>query len=273
MSDVLEAVKISGEWAKQLALWTTGALVLSLGFLKDFVKGQNITGGWWVCLSSAWFLLMFSLICGHLAFGAPLTGAGKDPGWRLTLNDQTRWLSRFQLITFVLGVVSLAVFVAFHVSAGPSQRAAVPQMWKPIACVGPFASGKSNRLEQDASVSNRIHCQDISSSVKLIQESCGNTDKCQLILVGSADKRPLHRDSKIEFGSNEGLARGRAEWVREQLVTALSLDPNHFLVLTIGPREHGVIADVKQLQFDRSVRIYLLGPGEELSNASTASEQ
>jgi len=272
MSDSQEAVKISGEWAKQLALWTTGALVLSLGFLKDFVKGQKITGDWWLCLAGAWLMLIVSLICGHLAFGAPLTGAEKDPNWQLKINDATRWLSGIQLIAFVVGLASFAIFVAFHVSASPAQEEATPQTWKPAACVGPFASGRSDQLEQAVRVSEWMRCGDISSSARLIQGSCEKSDRCLLMLVGSADKRPLDRDLEIEFGSNEGLARARAEWVREQFMRALSLDPNRFLVLTVGPREHGAGGHGTQLQPDRSVQVYLLGYQSTPSKESSTEQ-
>ena len=272
MSDSQEAVKIAGEWAKQLALWTTGTLVLSLGFLKDFVRGQTITGAWWFCLAGAWLMLIVSLICGHLAFGAPLTGAGNNPNWTLTINNQTRWLSGIQLVAFVLGVLSFAVFVAFHVSASPPQETASRQMWKPAACIGPFASGKSNQLEQTVSVSEWIRCGDISSSARLIRDSCEQKDRCQVMLVGSADKRPLRRDLEIEFGSNEGLARARAEWVREQFMYALSLDPNRFLVLTVGPREHDVTRVSAELQLDRSVQVYLLGAEAKPSKESSTKQ-
>jgi hypothetical protein len=272
MSDSQEAVKIAGDWAKQLALWTTGTLVLTLGFLKDFVRGQTITCGWWFCLGGAWLMLIVSLICGHLALGAPLTGAEKDLRWRLKINDETRWLSAIQLGAFVLGLLGTAVFVAFHISASPAQVAAAPQMWKPAACIGPFASGKSNQLEQTVRVADWIRCGDISSSAKLIRDSCEQGDGCQLMLVGSADKLRLGRGLEVEFGSNEGLARARAEWVREQFMSALSLDPSRFLVLTVGPREHDVTGVGTILQVDRSVQVYLLGPRAKPSKDSPTEQ-
>ena len=217
-------------------------------------------------------MLIVSLICGHLAFGAPLTGAEKDEEWTLKINNATRWLSGTQLVAFVLGLASTAVFVAFHISGSTAREAAVPQMWKPVACIGPFASGKSDRMEQTLRVSDWTRCSDIASASRLIRGSCEQRDGCQVMLVGSADKLPLRRDLEIEFGSNEGLARARAEWVREQFMYALSLDPNRFLVLTIGPREHDVTGVRTELQLDRSVQVYLLGPEAEPSKESSAKQ-
>ena len=253
--DDLEAVKIAGEWTKQLALWATGTLVLSIGFLKDFLKGQKIEGGWWWCLIVAWFFLICSLICGHLGFGAPLTGAGKSWMWKLRINTQTRWLSALQLITFVLGIAAMATFAAFHISGVAPD--ATPQ-WKPAVCVGPFVQGSSDQLEPPTSDPQGTHCGDLSSLAPLIGNGCAADLTCRIILIGSADKRPLTGKLLAEFGSNEGLARARAEWLRTQVATIFHIDSSRFLVLTVGPGENGNSVPPERLRFDRAVKVQVI---------------
>lgn len=113
MADELEAVKIAGEWNKQLSLWATGSIVLSITFLKDLLSGVDI-GFWSKCaLIFSWVLLALSIFIGNFAYGAPLTGAGKnDPNWKLQVNEESRTLSIIQATLFVLGIASLIIFAA-----------------------------------------------------------------------------------------------------------------------------------------------------------------
>jgi hypothetical protein len=259
MADELEAVKIAGEWTKQLALWATGTLVLSLGFLKDFLQGQQVIGAWWWCLVAAWFLLICSVICGHLAFGAPLTGAGKNAKWKLEINNQTRWLSASQMVTFVLGLAAITVFAAFHISARKDlKEKESTESWRSVGCIGPFVSGKSTELEEFPEASDATNCGDIPNLTRLIRRSREEERESLILLVGSADKQPLSDRNKAGFGSNEGLARARAEWVRGEIVKALSLNSDRFLILTVGPRMHGLGLAGSRLGIDRVVQVYIL---------------
>lgn len=118
MSDELEAVKIAGEWNKQLSLWATGSIVLSITFLKDLLGGIDI--GFWSksALISSWLLLALSIFIGNFAYGAPLTGAGKNnANWNLQINKQTRILSIIQATLFVLGIGLLIIFAASKLPA------------------------------------------------------------------------------------------------------------------------------------------------------------
>ena len=113
MSDELEAVKIAGEWNKQLSLWATGSIVLSITFLKDLLGGSYL--GFWakLALVSSWTFLVLSIFIGNFAYGAPLTGAGKNnANWKLQVNEQARTLSIAQASFFVLGIALLIVFAA-----------------------------------------------------------------------------------------------------------------------------------------------------------------
>jgi hypothetical protein len=109
MSEVnheLEAVKIAGEWNKQLSLWATGSIVLG---------GSDVSTCSKVLLIISWVTLAASILVGNFAYGAPLTGAGKTVGWKLCLNDATRKLSIAQSCLFVGGIGFLIWFAALNI--------------------------------------------------------------------------------------------------------------------------------------------------------------
>ena len=110
----LEAVKIAGEWNKQLTLWATGSVVLSITFMKDLLGGIEITRCWRLDLALGWGLLVLSIFVGNFAYGAPLTGAGKQANFKLKVNQSTRALSIVQASLFVAGMACLVVFAVFN---------------------------------------------------------------------------------------------------------------------------------------------------------------
>lgn len=111
--DQVEAVKIAGDWAKNLVFLAVGTIVISLSFLKDFLPGMPLSFGWRVCLVASWSSLLISAILGSLALGVPLTGVNQK-GWRLRLTDETRRISFWQLIFFYPGIGGILTFAAFH---------------------------------------------------------------------------------------------------------------------------------------------------------------
>ena len=118
MSEVnheLEAVKSAGEWNKQLSLWATGSIVLSVTFMKDVLGGSDVSTCSKVLLIISWVTLAASILVGNFAYGAPLTGAGKTVGWKLCLNDATRKLSIAQSCLFVGGIGFLIWFAALNI--------------------------------------------------------------------------------------------------------------------------------------------------------------
>jgi hypothetical protein len=110
----LEAVKIAGEWNKQLSLWATGSVVLSITFMKDLLSGVEITRGWRFDLALGWGFMVLSILVGNFAYGAPLTGAGKAKDFKLKVNRATRVLSIFQAFLFVVGMACLVIFAVFN---------------------------------------------------------------------------------------------------------------------------------------------------------------
>ncbi|MFZ0773464.1 MAG: hypothetical protein WCA49_19600 [Candidatus Sulfotelmatobacter sp.] len=118
----LEAVKIAGEWNKQLSLWATGSIVLSITFVKDLLGGSDIGTSARFALILSWVLLALSIFVGNFAYGAPLTGAGKTASWKLRINKQARVLSIAQATLFVVGIGLLILFAAcklpYHLPSG-----------------------------------------------------------------------------------------------------------------------------------------------------------
>ncbi len=112
----LEAVKIAGEWNKQLSLWATGSVVLSITFMKDLLSGVDISRCWRLDLALGWGILVISIVFGHFAYGAPLTGAGKG-NFKLKVNQATRTLSIIQATLFVIGMACLVLFAVFNLPA------------------------------------------------------------------------------------------------------------------------------------------------------------
>jgi hypothetical protein len=113
----LEAVKIAGEWNKQLSLWATGSIVVSISFLKDFLQGSEVSFEWRVELVASWVAMLASILFGHFAYGAPLTGSG-DANWSPKITAATRKLSILQATLFGIGLALLIIFAAGNL---PSQ--------------------------------------------------------------------------------------------------------------------------------------------------------
>ncbi|MCK4306218.1 MAG: hypothetical protein KAY24_18400 [Candidatus Eisenbacteria sp.] len=91
-----------------------------------------------------------------------------------------------------------------------------------------------------------------------------------LLLVGSADQRPLGVWSQETYGSNVGLAQARAEWVKVLLSRMISpqIDPARIIALASGPEHIGLDLPAKALESDRSVRIYACWSSPACSNGA-----
>lgn len=79
-----------------------------------------------------------------------------------------------------------------------------------------------------------------------------------ILIIGSADKRPLTGIARDTYGSNAGLAQARAGWVKSLLiqVAAPQLDKSRIILLTTGPENFGLDMPPQVLEADRSVDIY-----------------
>jgi hypothetical protein len=120
-----------------------------------------------------------------------------------------------------------------------------------VGHVGPFRTGSAEAFEAGAATATDI--------VSTLANQSRNRRLVYLILVGAADKFELLPRLQARFGSNNGLARARAD----ELERALSRDARlatmgsaAYLTLTIGPVKHGSDLNPEDTKDDRSVNVY-----------------
>jgi hypothetical protein len=119
-----------------------------------------------------------------------------------------------------------------------------------LGCVGYFPTGaaslngsKEARCDEQKDLSALKH--DIETRQKEI---------VGVVLIGSADRQPLSGRLLARYDSNMGLARHRAEWVRETL--GISTVP--YIVLTTGPKETDSSPTITALVKDRTVDVWVI---------------
>ena len=161
---------------------------------------------------------------------------------------------------FVLALASLAILVSGlagtwqTLDAGPKAPevhihvGGAALSFEFVSQVSPFVTGKADVLEPAASASGTT----VGDAMKALADHGKGRELVCLLLVGSADKFELQWPLKAEYGSNSGLARARAEWVRELLIQGST----KVLTLTVGPRKHGTGLSVRNTSPDRGVAIY-----------------
>jgi hypothetical protein len=76
-----------------------------------------------------------------------------------------------------------------------------------------------------------------------------------VMLIGSADKRPLKQKTAESFSSNQGLAQARIRAVRKVLEPALARDRLPILETYAGPAKTGAKLSIDDLASDRAVQI------------------
>jgi len=118
----------------------------------------------------------------------------------------------------------------------------------PHGSVGPFVTGKRSEIE------NCAQNKSLEAVYRSITDSVvrGN-HLLALFVVGSADNRPLAGRLATTYGSNDGLAGARADWVRGQIVSSpsASFPANRVIVTIRGPSKIGA-----DLSNDRLVEVY-----------------
>jgi hypothetical protein len=116
--------------------------------------------------------------------------------------------------------------------------------------IEPFFDGQET-LEEAAKIK-------LKSVVGLLKERSQSSDLLGLVLIGSADKRPLKPKLAQQFGSNVGLAQARIKTVKDEL--AQTFDPDKFPIMALhaGPSKVGLVLSTSDLASDRAVQICAL---------------
>lgn len=113
--------------------------------------------------------------------------------------------------------------------------------------IEPFVDGQET-LEENAKVK-------LKAVVDLLKERSKTSDLLGLVLIGSADKRPLKPKLAQQFGSNVGLAQARIKTVKDELAQTFAPDKFPIMALHAGPSKIGLAPSSGDLAFDRAVQL------------------
>ena len=129
--------------------------------------------------------------------------------------------------------------------------------------VGTFVPGESKTLE----VENRQTVEDLVEAIGILRRG---KKLAGILLIGSADKTHLKRETERLYDSNFGLAQARALYVQDQLLDLKKGGDSRIeglatiLALNAGPSQLGPEKiDAKQLAIDRSVRACVMAQPEQ----------
>ncbi len=130
---------------------------------------------------------------------------------------------------------------------------------KALGCVGPFAPGEWHDPQIPANRNSDLPCHWTDVRTITTQLKGLRSPPTLLLFIGSADKTQMRRVLSSNFGSNQALARARANWVSKQVLNSTNFSSNSMpntLVLTVGPGEHGRKLSTQQMENDRSVAVF-----------------
>ena len=137
------------------------------------------------------------------------------------------------------------------VEGNPISNSAFDKVGAPI---GPFQTGKSDRLEGEPSSGPSAICK--SDPLESIVNKVQNKPLRRLLVIGSADKFELNSSLRTIYGSNEGPAQARADQIPGCLSNYVSTDVA--LTTVRGPSVHGSAAKESDTGGDRSVAVYVV---------------
>lgn len=161
---------------------------------------------------------------------------------------------------------TISLWKMFHKSADTGAHTAVvtgvPIYPERVGCVGPFVSGASDVLDPKTPPElGSVGC----TRPEVVKQAI-DTRKVSptlLAVIGSADEFPPTRRLRRKYGSNDGLAQARADWVIRQLGLGTVAENNgkiKSLSFVRGPLIYGTDADVSSTASDRSVAVYGFWP-------------
>jgi hypothetical protein len=123
-----------------------------------------------------------------------------------------------------------------------------------VATIGPFAS--SNDTLPSAVADSQLR-RVASILLSVVERSQGRL----LLIVGGVDKRPVRGEAASRYGSNEGLAQARANWVLRSLHHRdARLASFTSIALPAGAQHFGQELPTSILQRDRTVRVLIAAP-------------
>ena len=105
------------QFDKQVIYISGGALVFSIGFVKDIIGIDKLpVCKWmlivsWVCFASSLIINLFSYLSSRQAIDKELLGEDKKSNFYNTLTKSLNWLSVFGLL---LGLTLLIIFAAIN---------------------------------------------------------------------------------------------------------------------------------------------------------------
>jgi len=148
----------------------------------------------------------------------------------------------------------------------PAQEGAVSHtapVFAPVGRIGPFCRGAAATIcSEDAS---EAVVQSASTASEVVHGLTGHNSAqraLQIVIVGTSDRVELTPLLRAQYGSNEGLARARAERVSQQIASAW-VDrsrlqaPPQVLILTVGPSIHAPTSlSKRETATDRMVTVY-----------------
>jgi hypothetical protein len=161
----------------------------------------------------------------------------------------------------LLKIDKLSVPLTFRFDSRVLNAGPTPTMGaEPVGSIGPFPRG----AETLCSKSTDTDCAQSTDTLlrnfvdRHFRGGPNGRAAALILLVGSADRQRLSGRLRSRFDSNMGLARARAEWLKEQLTTKFPgvFGAIPFLVLSSGPEKTRDPVSARDLEQDRKVEVW-----------------
>lgn len=115
---------------------------------------------------------------------------------------------------FKIGEVKLPINFNLTIG-GPRETVFIP-----LPAIGPFETRFYMPIDKEYERAEEVECvkRCLGRAIEKLKPIIAEQGApLALIIIGSADKRPLTSGSQRDLGGNSGLARRRAEWVKTSL--------------------------------------------------------
>jgi len=261
-TDFSEAIKVDknqNPWAVMIDYIKTVITLASgiLGFSVTFVNALVGTAPSRTVVhlvEAAWFFLIVTI-------ASALFAVGSITGYLRGKRKETKPAPMLCNVSYF----ALGLALAFFALAGAARlnQLTSPPGPKPqqvgfltkLGTVGPFASGAATLCDVKAT---EVQCENqLKSAFAGVQFAQLPHTPGFLILIGSADRERLTPSALHRYGSNAGLARGRSEWVSQELAKRYpqAVQKAEVVSLYTGPNPFENAAQAKS-DPDRRVEIW-----------------